>query len=69
MLIPGTRVVLEVDGRAHHSSPEAFENDRRRDAQLSALGYVVVRLSFARVFGDWAWCEQMILSAIAQFRN
>jgi very-short-patch-repair endonuclease len=69
MLVAGTKVVIEVDGKGHHSSPEAFENDRRRDAELAARGYIVIRLSFARVFGDWAWCEAMIFGAIAQFRN
>jgi very-short-patch-repair endonuclease len=69
MVVDGARVVIEIDGKSHHSSAEAFENDRRRDAELAARGYVVVRLSFAKVFGDWAWCERMILSAITQFRN
>jgi very-short-patch-repair endonuclease len=69
MVIDGTKIVIEIDGKGHHSTVEAFENDRRRDAELSARGYIVVRLSFAKVFGDWPWCERMIFAAITQFRN
>lgn len=69
MVVDGARVVIEIDGMSHHSSADAFENDRRRDAELAARGYIVVRLSFTKVFGDWARCERMILSAITQFRN
>ena len=68
MLITGTKIVIEVDGKTHHLSPDSFENDRRRDAELARRGYTVVRLGFAKIFGDWAWCERMILAAIAQFR-
>lgn len=63
--IRGTRLMIEVDGRTYHQDPEAFEEDRRRDAELVARGYIVVRLSYLRVATDWAWCERMVLSALA----
>jgi len=69
MIVRGTRVVIEVDGREFHSSATAFENDRRRDSELAARGFIVIRLSFAQVFGDWARCEHAIVAAITQFRN
>ncbi|HEX4443471.1 MAG TPA: DUF559 domain-containing protein [Galbitalea sp.] len=69
MIVNGTKVVIEIDGRAHHSSDEAFENDRRRDAELAARGYIVVRLSFSKIFADWAWCLNAVLNAMTQFRN
>jgi very-short-patch-repair endonuclease len=69
MVVTGTRIVIEVDGRGFHSREDSFENDRRRDAQLAALGYVVIRLSFAQVFGNWAVCERVVLDAITQFRK
>jgi very-short-patch-repair endonuclease len=65
MRIRGSRVIIEVDGRTYHEDPAAFENDRRRDAELIARGYVVVRLSYLRVLSDWAWCQKMVLAAIA----
>jgi very-short-patch-repair endonuclease len=69
MVVRGTRIVIEVDGKSFHAKEDAFENDRRRDAILAALGYVVIRLSFAQVFGNWDWCERAILTALTQFRN
>ncbi|MBG6055959.1 very-short-patch-repair endonuclease [Salinibacterium sp. CAN_S4] len=65
MRVRNSRVIVEVDGRTYHEDPIAFENDRRRDAELVARGYVVVRLSYIRVLGDWDWCQKMVLAAIA----
>ena len=45
-LWPRERVVVEVDGYAFHSSPAAFDRDRRRDADLQAAGYRVLRLTW-----------------------
>jgi very-short-patch-repair endonuclease len=42
---PDERVVVECDGFAPHGHRRAFEGDRARDAQLAALGYVVVRFT------------------------
>jgi very-short-patch-repair endonuclease len=39
------RVVVEVDGFALHSSHAAFQRDRRRDADLSAAGITVIRVT------------------------
>ena len=60
----GTRIVIEIDS-SWHETPEARAEDYRRDAELLALGYTVIRLSYAQVTGDWPWCERMILAAIA----
>lgn len=38
------RIVLEIDGFAFHSTREQFENDRRRDHMLLALGLTVIRI-------------------------
>lgn len=65
MEIVGTRVVVEVDGRQYHQRPGEFENDRRRDAELVALGYGVIRLSYSQVITNWKWCERVILDALA----
>ena len=65
MVVRGTRLVIEVDGRTYHQDPAAFENDRRRDAELLGRGYVVVRLSFEAVTTRWGWCESVVLGALA----
>ncbi|MBF6620627.1 MAG: DUF559 domain-containing protein [Patulibacter sp.] len=40
------RVVLEVDGRAFHSTPQRFEDDRAKDGALHAAGYRVLRVTW-----------------------
>lgn len=69
MQIPGTNILIEIDGWEYHSKPAAFENDRRRRGELVRRGYVVLEFSFRQVFEDWGWCESIILGALAQFRR
>ena len=65
MVIDG-RLVVEVDGAGFHSDPVAVENDRRRNAELAALGFAVVRLSYPRITQDWAWCERVVLETLSR---
>lgn len=65
-LMIGERLIVEVDGREHHSDPVAFERDRVRDARLSALGYRVLRFSYNQVMFDWPLVEASILAATAR---
>jgi very-short-patch-repair endonuclease len=43
------RLVVELDSRAFHSDPEAFERDRERDAYLQVRGYRVMRITWRRL--------------------
>ena len=43
------RLVIEVDGFRFHSSRRAFERDRRRDADLQAAGFSVLRLTWRQI--------------------
>ncbi len=43
------RLVVEVDGFAYHGTRQAFERDRRRDADLAAAGYTVVRFTWRQI--------------------
>ena len=45
LLVEG-RVVVEVDGFAYHGDAKQFATDRRRDATLTAMGYVVLRFTW-----------------------
>jgi very-short-patch-repair endonuclease len=62
----GDRLVIEVDGRAFHNDENRFENDRRRDARLSARGYRVLRFSYTQVFERWSEVRAAILGALAR---
>jgi very-short-patch-repair endonuclease len=46
------RLVVEVDDYSTHSSPWAFERDRRKDAQLRAHGLDVQRFTSSQVSED-----------------
>ena len=63
-LVIGERLVVEVDGREHHSDPSAFERDRIRDARLTALGYRVLHFSYSQVMHNWPAVEAAILAAV-----
>jgi very-short-patch-repair endonuclease len=40
------RFVVEADGRRHHAIEVAFERDRKRDRELLAAGYGVLRITW-----------------------
>jgi very-short-patch-repair endonuclease len=43
---PAHRLIVETDGFGPHGTRRAFERDRRRDAQLQAAGYRVLRFTW-----------------------
>jgi very-short-patch-repair endonuclease len=43
------KLVVEVDGFAYHSTREAFERDRRKDADLRALGLRTTRITYRQI--------------------
>ncbi|MCU1441209.1 MAG: hypothetical protein JWP85_2206 [Rhodoglobus sp.] len=61
----GARLVIEVDGAEFHTSREAFEEDRRRDAVLAALGYRVLRFSYRQVEQRWPEVSAAIAAVVA----
>ncbi len=46
---PTHRLIVETDGAAAHLTPTAFENDRARDAHLTALGHRVIRVTWRQL--------------------
>jgi len=46
---PKQRLIIEVDGYAYHQHRAAFERDRRRDQQLTAAGYRVIRITWIQL--------------------
>ncbi len=62
----GDRLAVEVDGEEFHNNTLAFENDRRRDAVLSTLGYRVLRFSYRQLMDRWPEVEAAVLAALAR---
>jgi hypothetical protein len=46
---PRHRLIVEVDGAAAHLTSTAFEEDRRRDAELQVAGWRVVRFTWRQL--------------------
>jgi very-short-patch-repair endonuclease len=51
-------LVLELDGWAAHQA--TFREDRRRDAELARLGFVVLRFTFADIARRRNWFVQVV---------
>jgi very-short-patch-repair endonuclease len=65
-LLIGERLVLELDGEGWHSGPVVYAEDRRRDLELMRQGFVVMRLSFSQVMGEWASVESVIRALVSR---
>jgi very-short-patch-repair endonuclease len=65
-LWPKERVIVEVDGYAYHSHRAAFERDRRRDQQLIAAGYRVIRITWIQLRDRPIETIASIVKALAQ---
>jgi very-short-patch-repair endonuclease len=46
---PHRRLIIETDGRATHDTAHQFEEDRRRDLELTLAGWHVVRVGWRQV--------------------
>jgi PIN domain nuclease of toxin-antitoxin system len=63
-LLVAERVVVECDGFAYHSGRREFRNDRRRDRELVARGYVVLRFTWEDVMHHPAQVVDAVLRVL-----
>ena len=56
------RLVVEIDGYAHHSDRESFEADRARDAWLAAQGLTVIRVTWRQLVDE----PEVVLARVAE---
>jgi very-short-patch-repair endonuclease len=66
---PAERLVVEVDGFAYHAGRAAFERDRRRDAEVQALGYRVMRVTWRRMAEEPEAVVAQLAAALAARRG
>ena len=62
-LVLDGRVVIEWDGRQHEAT---IEEDRRRDALLTTMGYHVLRFGYRLVMDEWHLVIAAIRAALAR---
>ncbi len=62
LLWPEQRFVVEADSRRHHGIEVAFERDRKRDRELLAAGYGVLRVT-------WREAERELDAVLAVVRS
>lgn len=60
------RVAVEVDGRAYHSSAEAFERDRVRISDLAAAGWTVLTFTWDAIVNRKEWVIARVEDALAR---
>jgi very-short-patch-repair endonuclease len=62
-ILVGDRLVIECDSRQFHGGPDQRLRDLRRDADLAALGFIVLRFDYAQVFGS----PETVLAAVLEY--
>jgi hypothetical protein len=62
---PEVKLAVELDGAAHHTSPEDRRKDLARDRELAALGWVVLRFTYADVLRDPEGVRAKVLAVYA----
>ncbi|MCP2369806.1 very-short-patch-repair endonuclease [Agromyces terreus] len=61
-------LVIEWDGRTHLTG-EQYDEDRRRDALLTARGYRVLRFSYSTVMHEWYLVEAAVRAMLDETRR
>lgn len=61
---PERKLAIEVDGFSAHTSPDTFQRDRTRQNRMVALGWTVLRFTWADIVQGPAAVAQTILEAI-----
>lgn len=62
ILWPEAKLIVEMDGAAFHSTPGRIEADKKRDAELAALGYLVIRVTWRQLVHE----PQAVVGRIAR---
>ena len=63
------KLLVEIDGRAHHSARDVFEADRRRQNQLVAAGWTVLRFTPTQLANDPQEVIASVRATIARLRS
>jgi hypothetical protein len=61
---PRHRLIVETDGRATHDTPHQFEEDRRRDLELTLAGWHVVRIGWRQLVHEPERVAELLTSRL-----
>ena len=61
---PEHRLIVETDGYATHGTRKAFERDRRRDVELRAAGWTVLRFTWLQLTQEPGWVAAAMRSVL-----
>lgn len=62
-------VIVEIDGRAYHSDPVQFAEDRRRDRQALLLGYPTLRFTANEILRSTRELTATVRNAVHRARS
>ncbi|HEY4991009.1 MAG TPA: DUF559 domain-containing protein [Nakamurella sp.] len=62
------KLLVEIDGREHHGSPQAFESDRKRQNLLVEAGWTVLRFTPAQLATDPGGVVATVKRTISRLR-
>jgi very-short-patch-repair endonuclease len=68
-LFKDIKLILEIDGREHHGSREAFEADRRRQNQLVEAGWTILRFTATQVTDEPGEVTALVRRTIKRLRT
>ncbi|WP_291382734.1 DUF559 domain-containing protein [Demequina sp.] len=64
MLHRRAMLVVEFDGDRYHSSPKDRSDDRNRDVDLAAAGYLTVRFGWDDIVRRPEWCRERVATIV-----
>ena len=67
--IEDIKLAIEIDGHEHHSSRQAFENDRARDNQFVEAGWTVLHFTWKQITEDPELMISTIKATIDRLRS
>jgi len=62
-------LVVQCDGKRHHSNQYIYEQDRRRDLALRDLGFTVTQLSYKQIWDQWEATQQSLRRQIRRHEH
>src|SRR6478736_208073 len=68
LAIPSIKLAIEIDGMSHNSL-KVQDADKRKEALLNGLGWIILRFTNSEVMNGIDKCEEKILFIISKLKN